>query len=290
MGIVGAGAMGTTLGLLLKDAGYEIEGMSTRSRSSLENALDLLPLSSEKGHVGSVDWLVNCDIAFLTTPDDQLEQVAQNMTETLSNLPDLVIHTSGSQTSSTVLEPVREKGIATGSIHPLQTVPDPKTGHETLPGSPAAVCSPDGQTDILRSLADDLQLRPFKIKAEQKPLYHASAVTACNLLVGLLSAAFEQMEDVIPENENLSPEVILRPLVESTLSNIFAKGPREALTGPAERGDIETIRSHMNALDQLPDHHRRLYKALTEACLQLSKQQNPGDEDKMENIRDLLRE
>jgi predicted short-subunit dehydrogenase-like oxidoreductase (DUF2520 family) len=51
----------------------------------------------------------------------------------------------------------------------------------------------------------------------------------------------------------------MKPLVENTLSNIYEKGVQDALTGPINRGDINTLENHMAALD---DKEVVMYKQL----------------------------
>ena len=45
----------------------------------------------------------------------------------------------------------------------------------------------------------------------------------------------------------------LLPLVRGTAANLEAARPKEALTGPVARGDVETVASHVRALGALPD-------------------------------------
>lgn len=69
----------------------------------------------------------------------------------------------------------------------------------------------------------------------------------------------------ILEKDGLSLEV-LRPLAEETVQKAFDKGPVNAQTGPAKRGDWKTIEKH---LDLIYDPEiREIYRVLQEKIFQ----------------------
>jgi len=54
----------------------------------------------------------------------------------------------------------------------------------------------------------------------------------------------------------------IEPLIDATLSNVREKGTIDALTGPIVRGDYDTVRVHLKALeDSLPSEFE-FYKAM----------------------------
>ena len=52
-------------------------------------------------------------------------------------------------------------------------------------------------------------------------------------------------------------------LIQGTLDSVTTIGSKKSLTGPAVRGDISTIQSH---LDALPETEKFLYSCLSEAA------------------------
>ncbi len=60
----------------------------------------------------------------------------------------------------------------------------------------------------------------------------------------------------------------LATLMAGALENLRAAGPEAALTGPVARGDVETIRRHLEVL-RGPD--AELYRTLSRAALQLAR-------------------
>ena len=86
------------------------------------------------------------------------------------------------------------------------------------------------------------------LKAEDKVLYHAAAVTACNYLVTLVKLATDLWHTFgIPPDQATQA---LLPLVRGTIRNIDTVGLPQCLTGPVARGDTGTIRKHLEALEQ----------------------------------------
>ena len=61
------------------------------------------------------------------------------------------------------------------------------------------------------------------------------------------------------------------PLARATLDAIAAAGPRPAATGPAMRGDANTVAAHLAALEQHAPHLAPLYRELTRASLPLAR-------------------
>ena len=58
---------------------------------------------------------------------------------------------------------------------------------------------------------------------------------------------------------------MLVPLMRGTLENLTQNDPEKALTGPIARGDVETVRKHLRALDPT---ERELYKSLARATIE----------------------
>ena len=138
------------------------------------------------------------------------------------------------------------------SLHPLQTFTVSR-GAEQLDGAWAAVT---GETDAARraglSLAETLGLRPFALDDESRRLYHAGAAIASNYLVTLYRAAAMLFEDA-----GAPPEALV-PLMTRTIENGFE------LTGPLQRGDLETVRGHLDALAESRPDLVEMYEALAE--------------------------
>ena len=83
---------------------------------------------------------------------------------------------------------------------------------------------------------------------------------------------------------------LLGPLIERTCQNIATLGPERALTGPASRGDLQTIKRHAEALgNSLPDKYH-IYLELTREAVALKLRDNPSFQESADAmIRDIQR-
>lgn len=186
----------------------------------------------------------------LAVPDDVLGAVAARVRPVPSTA---VIHLSGSR-GLDVLEPHPR----VGSLHPLVSLPDPATGTERLlDGATFAVAG----DPIVRRIVAQFDGRAIEVADEQRALYHATAAVAANHLVALLA----QVERLAAAAD--VPADAFWPMVRTTVDNVTRLGAGAALTGPAARGDAETIRSHVRAL---PDGERDLYTRLAAEAARLA--------------------
>jgi predicted short-subunit dehydrogenase-like oxidoreductase (DUF2520 family) len=179
-----------------------------------------------------------------------------------------VLHTSGAL-SSEVLEPLREKGWHTGSIHPLFSVS--AAGDGSLKG---AFWSVEGDRTALRlgkEIVRDLEGKSFSIRSEDKPLYHAAAVMVSGNVVALFDVALDMLGQCGLDRK--TARAVLLPLIASTVRSLETKSPEEALTGTFSRGDVETVKRHLAALQNqdLPEA-LALYRLLGQRSLELTKE------------------
>jgi predicted short-subunit dehydrogenase-like oxidoreductase (DUF2520 family) len=103
---------------------------------------------------------------------------------------------------------------------------------------------------VLNAIIRRIGGRPFPVKAESKALYHALGVLASPLLVSHLVAA-QQAAGVAGFTPRQARR-LLEPIARATLDNVFRKGAGKSFSGPLARGDAETIRLHLRALEPHP--------------------------------------
>jgi hypothetical protein len=63
---------------------------------------------------------------------------------------------------------------------------------------------------------------------------------------------------------------MLWPLAEGTLQSVKQLDRASALTGPISRGDVETVRRHLRALEKFPAA-RKIYRVLGAEALRLAR-------------------
>ncbi|MEW6725072.1 MAG: Rossmann-like and DUF2520 domain-containing protein [Bacillota bacterium] len=286
--LIGPGRVGTALAYLLCTAGIRLTTVIGRTAESLERARQLLPTQDDPpGTVFAVQpgrELLDSDFVILALRDAQIEDMVERLWQSgLIRRGQVVIHLSGSLTADTGRLPAGA-GVGRLAMHPLQAVADPKSGIAHLP---QAIWSLEGDSKGLslgQELAELLSLRWIRISAGQKPIYHAAACLASNYLVTLVHTATEMLQ-AVGFSADLARDS-LWPLVQGTVDNLKQSPPRDALTGPLARGDVGTIRKHLEALAGRPEWVR-LYRSLGLATLPLA----PGlSRDTLQELSELLAE
>ncbi len=243
--IVGAGNVGITIGASLKEKGYNVAGIISRTRESTSRGAEII---GTKGYTEIFPLLNQANIIFITTPDLVIAQVCKTIAESGGfKEGDLVIHTSGSH-SSEILSSAGDKGAYTLSVHPLQTIPGPEAGIRNLPGSYFAVEGDERGLPFARKMIADLQGHLVEIPTELKPLYHASACVVSNYFVAIVRLGLAMMEDIGVDKDKALAALL--PLIQGTMKNIEKVGVPEGLTGPIARGDYSTIRDHLKVMER----------------------------------------
>ncbi|MHC4591226.1 MAG: Rossmann-like and DUF2520 domain-containing protein [Planctomycetota bacterium] len=256
--IIGAGTVGTALAKLLVEAGYQFVGAASRSLESAQAACDLA--GAGRATVDPTDLTRLADLVLITTPDDAIQTVCDMLAEVDAfQVGTVVAHCSGALASD-VLESARAAEACVGSFHPLQTLATVEEAVEILPGSYCCIEGDPVATAALESVANAIGLKVIQIPTEAKALYHAAAVMACNYLVALEDAALALAEAAGIERADALAALL--PLVKGTVSNLEAVGTPDCLTGPIARGDVETVRGHVEAMQEMTPELLPLYRLL----------------------------
>lgn len=191
----------------------------------------------------------------LATPDDAVARVAAAVRPVDSCA---VVHLSGSLGLDVLAAHPRR-----GSLHPLVPLPDPVAGAARLRAGVTFAVAGDPVVD---TIAEVLGGRAVRVADTFRPAYHAAAAIAANHLVALLG----QVERVAASAG--LPLDAFAGLVRAATDDAFALGPRRALTGPAARGDWETVDRHRGVLATMPGPRNELaaYDAMVALARRLS--------------------
>ncbi|MEG6522063.1 Rossmann-like and DUF2520 domain-containing protein [Desulfotomaculum sp. 1211_IL3151] len=255
--IIGAGKVGSALGILLKERGYVPLGVFSKTASSAETLAEKI---QTKRYSQASEAAKIADLVFITTTDREIAATASMLALKGGCGPgQIFIHTSGAL-GSDVMQPLRDHGALAVSVHPLQSFADVDSAKKNLPGSCFALEGDGEALDTCKQLVDDLQGQYFIIKPEDKPLYHAAAVVASNYLVSIINLSTSMYQNLgLNEEQSLAA---LLPLVQGTLNNILRSGSAAALTGPVARGDGATVIKHMKALKNMDWRAQEAYRHL----------------------------
>lgn len=268
--IVGAGRVGTTLGLLAKSLGIAVDATWNRSPEAARRASEKIqPQHTYHAALGQVASRIvaNADVIWLSVVDPEVAAAAQTLAPFLVD-DQIVLHTAGSLSSQLL----KDAGIPgpVASLHPLQAITDPS---QALQGLSQSAWTVEGDAPALafaRALLQAIGVSPVEIDSAHKTLYHASAVTAANLLVALMDAALEMAERA--GMTRAQARQLMLPLARSCVENLERQDTPQALSGPAARGDQATIDRHLDALRDLEDPQlAKIYEVLTARALRIAK-------------------
>ena len=266
IGIIGAGKVGTTLGKYLSIHGKNVTGFYSRTHESADEAATF----AETETYSSLCKLVEkSDVIFITTPDGVIHQVWGDLLhQDISNR--IICHFSGSL-SSHVFSGREEAGASGISMHPMYAFSDKfhsyeqfHTAYLTLEGDPEAVA-------VMKPMWEAIGHHVLTLKAEDKIIYHAAAAMASNEMLGLMQASLDILSECgFSEKDSMA---LLTPLVQGNIASMLEKGCVNALTGPVERGDAQTVRKHLQALEG--SKAGKIYQSLGSTMVELAKRRNP---------------
>lgn len=192
------------------------------------------------------------------------------------------VHCSGAL-GPDALAPLRHAGLGVGAWHPLQAFPTPATP----PGASVTWTYTTDDAELaatLEHLTLALGGRPHALATAYRPAYHAAAVLAANYPATLIAHAAGVLTDCGFEPDEALAALL--PLARSALDALESAGVPGGLTGPAVRGDVATITSHLAALDARPGT-RELYRAVGLGILPLA-QARGLDQQGMKRLRAAL--
>jgi len=255
--IVGAGRVGRALGRRLREAGWKIGTVVTRSDASARRAVRFIGAGSPHG--GLTRQVLNCSVILIATPDSAVRDVSEELARIGAEELDgkIVLHTSGALDAS-VLDAVRGYGAAAGSMHPLQSFSG--VGAPPLEGKVFAIEGDAAAVRKARQIARALGGAPVSIDGDKKPLYHAAAAMAAGHMLALAEAATRLLMSV-GMNRREAVRALL-PLTRQVLQNFERLGPRAAWTGPLARGDYGVVEAHSKSLRNMPKEFLEAYEAV----------------------------
>jgi predicted short-subunit dehydrogenase-like oxidoreductase (DUF2520 family) len=269
--IVGPGRVGQAMAKLLAGAGIKVRFVAARRLEAARRAVRFIGAGTPVA-LGSRE-LAEASVILLTVSDSALAPLARQLSSLRSSWRGkVVLHTCGALPSN-VLAPLKRRGAAIGSLHPFQTIPDPATGSRNLLCSFWAIEGDARACQVARRLCRALEGISFHVRPSWKTLYHAAAFLSCAGVVTLLDQSARLLRSAGV------PERIVRPMlgqfVNETIGNFVRLGARRALTGPAVRGDWETIDRHLRALRRSAPELLEVYQPLVRAMVRLARRRQP---------------
>ena len=253
--------MAHALAVALNRAGYDISAVASRSfTSALSLAAKIEGCAAYRDSQAVVEA---CGLVFITTPDSTIAAVTSRLKW---HHGQAVVHCSGADSVS-LLTAATSQGAVGGVFHPLQSFAADSTDTSVFQGLTFSLEAEGPLLDELKMMVNTLGGRWMVLRAEDKALYHASAVIACNYMVTLAATASGLWSQFgVSAKEALTA---LLPLMRGTLSNIERTGLPDCLTGPIARGDTLTVRRHLEAIRSRAPGLETVYRELGKLTLPL---------------------
>jgi predicted short-subunit dehydrogenase-like oxidoreductase (DUF2520 family) len=248
LSFIGAGSVGTALATALYDRGYKVASVISSHARSAKALAKYVKAPNASDRLEDVSALTQ--VLFITTPDKAIGVTAADLAKRkdFSFSEMAFVHTSGAL-GSEALSPLRDRGGHVLCLHPIQLFPRgerPNALASRLSGIHFGLEGDDIGLAMGKKLVRNLGGKPLLIRPELKVLYHVACVVASNYLVALMSLVEEVYCRL--DLEGKKSVDVFRPLIRSTIESVARSSPSGALTGPIERGDVETIRLHLREL------------------------------------------
>lgn len=242
--IIGAGRIAGHLGKRLKSKGLAISQVISRTEGPVRELGESLRTNWS---TALSDVLPEADWIILAVRDDAIESVAAILAPFVPGA--LLTHTSGGTAGQVLSKHFKRYGV----FYPLQSF-----SHEHTPvwsKIPFCVDAADEQDVLfLKKMAKTIGNLVYQVNDEQRANLHVAAVFANNFSNHCFAIAEKIM------NEKDLPFELLHPLMEETLAKALQELPAKMQTGPAIRGDIDTVNRHL----QLLEGHSELQLLYTE--------------------------
>ncbi len=127
---------------------------------------------------------------------------------------------------------------------------------------------------LAKQIVEDLGGTTYAIKKRNKVLYHAFSSFASPLVIALM-ASLERVAKaagIRPDNT----KTMMVPLLLQTLRNYLQHDAASAFSGPLVRGDVATVRRHLEELKAVPEA-RAVYIALAKRRREFAGKKSQGD-------------
>lgn len=209
-----------------------------------ENALK--KFSSSTAVSQNFNCIAEAEVYVIAVADDAIPQVSSY----LSHKKDIVVHTSGAMPMDCLAPENR------GVFYPLQTFTAGKPVDFT--SIPIGIeAKKQSSLTVLRQLAEALSQTVYEIDSKQRKTLHLAAVFVNNFTNHLY-----HIGEMLCQQEGVSFE-LLRPLILETAQKVQSLSPAEAQTGPARRGDQNSMQAHRTLLSNKA--HAELYTLFSKA-------------------------
>ena len=244
--IIGTGNVASHLGTAFFEKGIRIDGVVGRNIRETEELCSVWNAHNIKDPSD-----IDSDLALICVHDDSIEEVVLKIPSHVK-----IAYTSG----SVPLSSFSARG-SIGVFYPLQTFS--KNKPVDVFQVPFLI---EANTEIfaqeLFDLAGKISRHVVFADSDTRRIYHLAAVWVNNFTNHMAYKACE-----ILENHQLDFKLLL-PLLNETVNKLSELDPYSAQTGPARRGDLQTIQKHEQMQEGI---QQELYRLITRSIIETYK-------------------
>ncbi len=256
IGFIGSGRVGLSLAKYFASFNLEIIGVINRDNKN--------EFSTQNQKINyNVNQLVKAvDVIFVTTTDDQIIPVLKQIDNKLLSQK-VFLHCSGSLQNHLIKQQIPE--INLGSLHPVAAICD-RNDVSVYNNITFTFCGNNEIEELVKIIFKQTKNNYLTIADEAKVEYHLALVEASNLVGGLLNLSVNHLLNC---NIGSEPEImqLLEPLVKNNINQLFENGIKAAITGPAARGDFETMSRHHHIIANQVE--KQIYQGLSDEIIDL---------------------
>ncbi len=246
---IGAGNVATHLAKASIKNGFKVIEVYSRTEESAKALANKLNCQYNTNHL---DITKKADLYIMAISDKAIEKESRKF---VVNTKKILVHTSG----SVGLDAIIGNSENTGVLYPLQTFTIERA--LTFKKIPLFIEADKHETmHQLKEFAQKIADQVIELNSIDRMYLHIAAVFFCNYVNFMLCSG----QKIIKKNH--FSHKYFEPLLDETIRKAIDIGPEKAQTGPASRGDIETINKHLEALCNEPEL-KDLYASIADAIL-----------------------
>jgi len=250
LGVIGKGKAATALVPLLRDSGVDISWWWSRRDGS------------------STADLSAVDVILIAVADRAIADISTQLAKRPSSNNEIWLHLSGFHPGKRC-RVTPEIPKAAGAFHPLCALNGTEHTREQLKGCVAGIDGDSAAIDAANVLARLLEMEAVQLTDGTKKLYHAAAVT----VAGHVTALFDRASGALSHCgfEQKSAHRALLQLMGTAVTNLQTGTPKEVMTGPIARGDVDVTTQHIEALQTVDPELAAIYESLSKIATELLK-------------------
>jgi predicted short-subunit dehydrogenase-like oxidoreductase (DUF2520 family) len=278
--VVGTGPVGRALATSYVAGGGAVDVVVSRD---LGRARELAARLGAAVGATDVGHALAAAVVVVAVPDRALPDVRARLASIDVGRDRLLVHTSGALPG----DALAAGGRRTASLHPLQSFPSGAADAALAARVVGTHWFHEGDgAEETSAMVRVWRGTPHRLAAGAKPLYHAGAAVLSNHAVALFDAALRLFEAAgVARGEAHAP---LAALLAGTSANVASQGVPAALTGPIARGDVDTVRRHLDAVGGACPELLESYVALARRALVVARERGALSLSAAEELTRLL--